>query len=894
MSKEPSKGWADRIDKRIENHRVVKETVQAKVSELNQYRPSKAVRQAKTYKRQTRHEVNLAKKEVKLATRNNDEPKLTISKERLEKAKLNKKAGKKVLASAYKRKGGSPLRKTVRKGYQVVRRMGEDIVKENDQFGEIIDARRNIRHAHATKSRIVKVGRLGKNITKGLGKGLYSLSNRGFNLVRGRGFTRTPFANRWETQVAKRIHAIRVRIARNKLVKSTKMTGRILNFLTKPLQVFLKNPLSLGGLFNLSLIVVIMVLFGSSTTLRQNEFELTRTWIAISKLDRKYSTEEIDYWSDIDSILEYTNYVYGAFKLGDTWEDPADVLKRRQAEATPGGNPDQYNKTYQDLISELWKDLNGDKEKLQTMKDLYGKDSKFPDWKLTEKKLKEYEELLDLSEEAGAYRHYKDLENPFYVPGDPAYGNPLVISKRFGHTSTDSLYEGSVFQISQGHKLFAVMDGKVELIQKDGKTDLVLKSKKAEFTYKDVGGARFKDGDQIKQGDEIGTVNSATGLSVYYKKLEDDKKGTKDDVWTHVNPGFYFTKVDYTQQTYLIESSEVEGGIGKRIQQAYNAIKKHEPKATVNGVSSMLGNFWTESEIDPKTAEGDFLDPPIGAYEGAWDDPNWLSLGGPSIYNGSMTNIIHRGIGYGQWSDTTDGSNRHTLLLNYAKEKGKKWYDMELQIDFIFNGDVPYYRQIAREIVTSNESVDISTPRFATRWEGNRGDKTVERVNNAKAVLDYLNSAGRNSGTAAASYSIPPGYDGKFNPPSTTAMTTQKGGATYPVGQCTWYVYNRLVETGQVTDFSGTYSYLGNGQDWVRSLGLKGWKTSSTPSVGAVVSTKGGFDSTFPSYGHVGYVEYVNPDGSFLVSECNYNGVQDKVHYRVCRPASFYTFATNK
>ena len=41
-------------------------------------------------------------------------------------------------------------------------------------------------------------------------------------------------------------------------------------------------------------------------------------------------------------------------------------------------------------------------------------------------------------------------------------------------------------------------------------------------------------------------------------------------------------------------------------------------------------------------------------------------------------------------------------------------------------------------------------------------------------------------------------------------------------------------------------------------------------------------------------VEYVNSDGTFLISELNYAGVQNKVHYRVCSPASYYTFAIKK
>ena len=146
----------------------------------------------------------------------------------------------------------------------------------------------------------------------------------------------------------------------------------------------------------------------------------------------------------------------------------------------------------------------------------------------------------------------------------------------------------------------------------------------------------------------------------------------------------------------------------------------------------------------------------------------------------------------------------------------------------------------------------------------------------------------------ASSWEFPESYRDKIkNPLSTNAMRTQPGNS-YPQGQCTWYAYNRLVELGEIKDLSGTYGFLGNGQNWVASLGGKGWEVSQTPKEGAVVSTLGGFDGTMAMYGHVSIVEVVNPDGSFLMSECNYNFVQDKVHYRVCRPAPYYSFAKPK
>ncbi|MCD3434304.1 hypothetical protein KUG02_11495 [Streptococcus equi subsp. zooepidemicus] len=149
-----------------------------------------------------------------------------------------------------------------------------------------------------------------------------------------------------------------------------------------------------------------------------------------------------------------------------------------------------------------------------------------------------------------------------------------------------------------------------------------------------------------------------------------------------MNPGFYFRLVDYTQTTSVLTDIEFSGDLATRVKSIYRYIKDKVPNATDNGIAAMLGNFATESNITAKRAEGDYLNPPIGATSTSWDDPNWLSMNGPAIYNGAYPNIIHRGLGLGQWTDTGDGSRRHTMLLNYAKSKGKKWYDLELQLDF--------------------------------------------------------------------------------------------------------------------------------------------------------------------------------------------------------------------
>ena len=107
------------------------------------------------------------------------------------------------------------------------------------------------------------------------------------------------------------------------------------------------------------------------------------------------------------------------------------------------------------------------------------------------------------------------------------------------------------------------------------------------------------------------------------------------------------------------------------------------------------------------------------------------------------------------WTDTSDGAIRNTLLRNYAKSKGKKWYDLELQIDFMLEGDNPYYIRILKSILTSNENVATLTQRFLVHWEGNAGDKLAQRQNNAKQMLMYFKQTIKGSGTLASSWNFP-------------------------------------------------------------------------------------------------------------------------------------------
>lgn len=109
--------------------------------------------------------------------------------------------------------------------------------------------------------------------------------------------------------------------------------------------------------------------------------------------------------------------------------------------------------------------------------------------------------------------------------------------------------------------------------------------------------------------------------------------------------------------------------------------------------------------------------------------------------------------------------------------------------------------------------------------------------------------------------------DSDFDIPSVQATQTGYAGNSYALGNCTWYVYNRIAETGHHID-----SYLGNAADWTSSAKALGYQVSDKPVAGAAVVFQPGVAGA-SEFGHVGFVEHVYSDGSFLTSEMNVGGI---------------------
>ena len=728
----------------------IKQAAAYKSAEQNHLSKRQGLKQAKSDYEQSKSNYKVAKSEHKATIKAKQST--AESRERLSQTRHQYKVDKQAKKTAYKRIGGTKKQKVSRSAYQATRRIGEAALQDNDALDSFVDARQKIRGTHASIQQAKNIGRLSKQIGTGFVRGPYSIANRSYNLVRGRGFTRTLVSDRWEIKAAKRLRAFHQRLKYSKVGKTVRGTGKVLNVLTKPFQIILKNPLSIKAfLIIIALILFFVIFLGNPSPIRQDEWELNKSWIYLTELDRNASNDKVDYWSNIDDVVFYMNYRYKDYKLSDIYDDGSNSLKNRtNPSATRKDTSEQ--RTYKDLLRQIWHGLNDDPQKLETMKDLYTNEQATT-YYLGEKALKEYEELLKQSDEMGRYMAYQELENPFYSSAEDGHNSPLLITRRFGYDPKDKMYNGTVIQISQGQSLRAAFGGKIKIKG----SDVIIASSNRELTYKKVNGIRVKDGEQVSAGQELGTVSSQGGQEFYYRKYRryDDKD--KKDEWIWVNPGFYFEKVKYNQTTSVLSNIEFSGDVAQRVQETYKLLKQYKPNITKNGAAAIMGNFLTESNITSKRAEGDYLNPPIGASDGSWDDPNWLSMSGPSIYGGGYDNILRRGLGLGQWTDTKDGSTRHTLLLDFAKNKNKKWHNLELQIQFMFEGDSPYYIETVNRISESNDDIEKLTKEFLVYWEGNPGDKLLQRQDSAKQVLSYLEGGG----SGGASFIKP---NGKYAP----------------------------------------------------------------------------------------------------------------------------------
>lgn len=82
---------------------------------------------------------------------------------------------------------------------------------------------------------------------------------------------------------------------------------------------------------------------------------------------------------------------------------------------------------------------------------------------------------------------------------------------------------------------------------------------------------------------------------------------------------------------------------------------------------------------------------------------------------------------------------------------------------------------------------------------------------------------------------------------------------TYDQGECTYYVFNKVKDDGMMIERS-----WGDAEHWADRAEREDYTVNETPAKGALMQTERG------EIGHVAYIESVNNDGSFEISEMNF------------------------
>lgn len=760
---------------------------------------------------------------------------------------------KKTLNKANKMRNNSGLRGVSKR--KIKQKVHEQLQKTTNQEDTLAEWNKLKRQANtrsnvyfALKGTAVNTSKLAFKLTKGS----YGLANRSVNYSKGKGFIKTPINNSLLKKQQKKFRRFRQRLLHHKAFKATKFLGKSTSKIAGFINNFFKTKTIIIALFIALLLSFFLgqIFFKGRPAIIQHEKELTEAYSRFTWLDAYNSDTKNVFYTDWHDALFYFNYRYGEFK-----SNASPLMDDLSGE--------QLSDSFISLSKELWRDMNGEKGNYHftPLTSLSSDSSKYwyldpsdnESWQEMKREIR-YESLEDL------------LESPF------GSSSSIIVNKRYGYYRRGDVIDfRDKIEISvSNHSIYSPLTGTVNYAGSGG---IEIESNgRAKIYIGGVNASNIAIGEQLPVGTYIGQAKRSF-IEVEYEKYD------SEEGWYSVNPEFYFPKIEYKQFTSLA-SKRFKPNEDIANQAKFIRDYLLNEGFSLEGIAAILGNFAIESNINPKRAEGDYLSPPIGATETSWDDDSWLDIGGMLIY-GRYPNIIHRGLGLGQWTDTSDGSVRQTMLRNYAKSKGMNWYDLELQLDFMLNGDIPSARNILRKI--GNRELGSSVPElaeaFLTSWEGNPGDKIAQRIQSASDWYNYFSAQALVlNGSNQEVYDA---YKDKFFAPITdTEMKIGYDGNHYALGNCTWYVYNRMKQFGKTI-----YPYMGNANQWVYNYSqTAGASLVDTPQVGDIATFNDGVYGSSPIYGHVGFVEAVLEDGSFVMSEMNVQG-EYSMGYRIIKPS---------
>jgi len=231
--------------------------------------------------------------------------------------------------------------------------------------------------------------------------------------------------------------------------------------------------------------------------------------------------------------------------------------------------------------------------------------------------------------------------------------------------------------------------------------------------------------------------------------------------------------------------------------------------------------------------------------------------------------INHQPLTYG----VAPGESLATIAARYNVTVSQiRWSNTNLtSTDSVATGDQLIIPPVAGIVVTTKASDTFES--LGTKYQVD-----------PQTIIDF-NRLRSTQLTAGIVLVIPGGVGGAFPPPPALYQLLARSGSGqafnshvigcclgpypatgFPAGWCTWYVATKRNVT-----------WRGDAGYWYANASAQGYPVGPTPKVGAIMVT-------WESWaGHVAYVEAVNPDGSWVVSEMNWIAF-DVINERTIKP----------
>ena len=170
----------------------------------------------------------------------------------------------------------------------------------------------------------------------------------------------------------------------------------------------------------------------------------------------------------------------------------------------------------------------------------------------------------------------------------------------------------------------------------------------------------------------------------------------------------------------------------------------------------------------------------------------------------------------------------------------------------------------AEKATAENEKTSLLEQKAAAEAEAKAAAEAEAAYKARQASQQQSVAASANTSFAAqvqaTSSSSSSDDDSSYTPVATRTTsrpTYSTNASSYPTGECTW---------GAKTLAPWAGDYWGNGAQWATSAAAAGFRTGSTPQVGAIACWNDG------GYGHVAVVTAVSSSSRIQVSESNYGG----------------------